>query len=122
MMTTSRTRSIQEAIDKAANELNNWTTALPFTIHVFDINSHLVEMQCENILKYLDPMYKGTTKIYFANKYNKAHASGRPLVSGFGEDSGWNQLLKDLELASLKEGGFYAVSNGSDGNRCVIVC
>ena len=102
------TRFIQEAIDKAANELNNWRAPLPFIIQV--VNSHLVEMQCENILKYLDMMYKGTTKIYFANKYNMAHASaGRPLFSGFGEDGGWNHLLKDLELASLKEGGFYAV-------------
>jgi hypothetical protein len=68
-------KSIQEALDSATSKLKHWTTTLPFIICEFDINCHLVESQCNNILQYLDPMYKGK-KFYFADKYNKNSASG----------------------------------------------
>ena len=72
------TRSLQEALDAASQDLNKWTADLPFVVRN---SSHQLpgvaanvrsEGICDNILEYLKPMYKGY-KIYFSAKYNQQH-------------------------------------------------
>ena len=64
------TRTLQEALDAASRDLKKWIAGLPFIIRN---SSHLLgvavdvdsEGQCDNILEYLKPIYKGY-KIYLA--------------------------------------------------------
>ena len=114
------TRSLQNALDAASWDLKQWTASLPFIVrNPTDLPggaaNFATEGLCHNILEYLKPMYKGY-KIYFSSKYNNQ----QPHLA-FGGDSGWKDLLKDIEIAGM-QAGFYPVSNGGNCSKRIMIC
>ncbi|KAI2506872.1 hypothetical protein MHU86_7557 [Fragilaria crotonensis] len=71
-------------------DLKHWRAVIPFLIRASHAPGSLLNVpsdshECEDILEYLRPMYKGY-KIYFSDKYSASISSG----------GGWKELLKDL--------------------------
>jgi len=109
------TKSLQVALDGASKDLKHWRAVLPFLIRASHAPGSLLNVpsdshECEDILEYLQPMYKGY-KIYFSDKYSASISSG----------GGWKELLKDLVIAVM-EGGFYLIGNGSYKDKHIVVC
>lgn len=65
---SATTPSLQGALNAASWNLRHWTAALPFVIRNA-LRNVVSESRCENLLEYVEPMYKGY-KIYFSAKYN----------------------------------------------------
>jgi hypothetical protein len=113
------TRTLQEALDAASQDLKQCAAGLPFIVRnsshlpgvTVDVNS---EGLCDNILEYLKPKYKGH-KVYFSAMYNHQHHVG------FGLDNGWKDLLKDIEIAGM-QAGFYPVSKGGNHSERIMLC
>ena len=85
------TKSLQVALDGASKDLKHWRAVIPFLIRASHAPGSLLNVpsdshECEDILEYLRPMYKGY-KIYFSDKYS---------ASSISSGGGWKELLKDL--------------------------
>jgi hypothetical protein len=109
------TKSLQVALDGASKDLKHWRAVIPFLIRASHAPGSLLNVpsdshECEDILEYLRPMYKGY-KIYFSDKYSASISSG----------GGWKELLKDLAIAGM-QGGFYLIGNGSYKDKHIVVC
>jgi len=108
------TRHLQDALDSASLQMNDWTTALPFKVRQPTCND--AESLCVNILDYVNPIYRNY-KLYFSARYN--HSDSPSFSHG---DKGWKELLNDLERAGMEEAGLNLISNGGHCDTRWIVC